>query len=353
MSKFKQHVRSITTAAAAMFAATFASLGSATAQPAPALIDLKLAVSDENLNPVTDSVLKLASIMGVYQAHGLNLTLVTLQGTPQAVAALNAGHVDIADISIDAALRLRAANGVAMRGIVSTTLGPPYLIAVKGDIKDAKGLVRRTFAIADNGSLDHNLTRTVLKTLGINPDGPRWVTIGVPAVRAQALINGRVDATTISYGNYLPISNTPGLSVIVPPDDFFESAPIQSKFIGVLEPTIAKKREALQRYVEAMMDISRRFDSHPDVWVAELNKGRPDLSVEVLNSTTKFLAGRWCVNGCLDTGHIQKTLDFIYSGKDFDGVPKIAASELLDPSFIPAAIKTLGAYKGGGIDARP
>ncbi|MFO1184583.1 MAG: ABC transporter substrate-binding protein [Bauldia sp.] len=350
MSKLSTARRHWLAGAAALLATAFAGTA-AWAQAAQPLLDLRLAVSDENLNPVTDSVLKLADTLGFYKKHGLNLTLVTLQGTPQAVAALNAGQVDIADISIDAALRLRAANGIAIRGIVSTTLGPPYLIAAKGDIKDVKGLAGRSFAIADNGSLDHNLTRMVLASKGVNADSPNFVTIGVPAVRVQALVNGRVDATTVSYGNYLPVASTPGLTVIVPPDEFFAGAPIQSKFIGALESTIAKKRDAIQRYVEAMIDISRSFDAEPDIWVAAMNKGRPDLSVDVLKATTKFLAGRWCVNGCLDAKYVQKTLDFVYSGKDFEGVPKIPATALLDTSFVPAAIKALGAYKGGGIDA--
>src|SRR4051794_4029870 len=85
--------------------------------PAPAMLELRLAVADDNVNPVTDSVLRLADSMGYYKAHGVHVTLVALQGTPQAVAALNSGAVDLADIAIDASIRLRAANNVALRGV--------------------------------------------------------------------------------------------------------------------------------------------------------------------------------------------------------------------------------------------
>ena len=90
--------------------------GPAIGQQAPApseMLDLRLAVADPDINPVTDSALKLAETLGYYEKHGVRVEIVRLEGTPQAVAALNSGHVDLADISIDATLRLRAENDVA------------------------------------------------------------------------------------------------------------------------------------------------------------------------------------------------------------------------------------------------
>ncbi len=317
------------------------------------MLELKLAVADPNVNPVTDSVLKLADSMGYYKAHGVHVTIVTLEGTPQAVAALNSGAVDLSDISVDSTLRLRAQNNVALRGVVSMTLGPPYLIAARSDIAKVGDLVGRTFAINDNGSLDHNLTRQVLSTNGVDPNGPKFVAIGAPAVRAQALAAGRVDATTVSYGSYLPIASTPGLSILVSPDDFFKAAPIESKFVAALEPTIEKKRDAIQRFVDALVDISRAFDADSSKWVDAMVKARDDLKKEDLAATTKLLDGRWCVNGCLDVDNLQKTVDFIYNSPDFKDVPVLKASDVTDESFVQTATTDLGAYKGGGIDARP
>ncbi|HEY4200641.1 MAG TPA: ABC transporter substrate-binding protein [Devosiaceae bacterium] len=317
------------------------------------VLELKVAVADANVNPVTDSVLKLADTLGYYKNHGVHVTIVALEGTPQAVAALNSGAVDLADIGIDAALRLRADNDVAIRGVVSATLGPPYLIVAKSDIAKADNLVGRTFAIADNGSLDHNLTQQVLASMGVARDGPRYVTIGAPAARVQALAAGQVDATTVSYGSFLPISNTPGLAVIVSPEDFFKAAPIQSKFLAGLEPTLKDKHEAIQRFVDALVDISRHYDGDAPDWVKAMTKARDDLSEANLTATSKFLVDRWCVNGCLNVDYIQKTADFIYAGPDFKDVRVIPASDVTDESFVKGAIADVGAYKDGGIDARP
>jgi NitT/TauT family transport system substrate-binding protein len=339
-------------AAAALFGVALAA-SPLLAQQAPAdMLELRLAVADPTINPVTDSILRLADSLGYYKRHGVKVTIVALEGTPQAVAALNAGDVDVADISIDSALRLRGANKVALKGVVSSTLGPPYLIAAKEDVKAPADLVGRTFAIADNGSLDHNLTRAVLGTLGIDPDGPQFVAIGAPSVRVQALAAGKVDATTVSYGSFLPVSQTPGLHIILQPEDFFAAAPIQSKFVVALEPTIAAKHDAIQRFVEALVDISRSFDGDAASWVKAMTTARDDLSAKQLEDTSRFLTGRWCVNGCLNPEDIQKTIDFIYKNPDFGDVPAVASTDMIDESFVTNSIKDLGPYKGGGIDAR-
>ena len=324
----------------------------AVSQGAPPLLELTLAVADPNVNPVTDSVLKLAETLGYYEAHGLRLTIIPLEGTPQAVAALNAGQVDLADISIDSVLRLRADNNVALRGVVSATLGPPYLIAAKTEITDVASLVGKSFAIADNGSLDHNLTQHVLASMGVARDAPQFVTIGPPAVRVRALAAGQVDATTVSYGTFLPIANTPGLHIIVQPADFFAAAPVQSKFVAALETTIETKREAVQAFVDALIDMSRDFDTDPAQWVDAMVTARPDLTRENLQATTSFLAGRWCINGCINVEYIQETTDFIYATPGFQGVGVVTAADVTDESFVLSAIEELGAYEGGGIDAR-
>lgn len=330
-----------------------AAAGAAVSQAAPEMLELRLAVADADVNPVTDSVLRLAEKLNYYENHGVRVTIISLQGTPQAVAALNSGHVDLADISIDAALRLRSENAVALRGVVSGTLGPPYLIAAKSEILKIDDLVGRTYAIADNGSLDHNLTLHVLASFGVDRDGPRFVTIGPPASRVRALAAGQVDATTVSYGSFLPIADTPGLSVLVPPDVFFNATPIQSKFVAALDSTIEDKREAIQRFVNALVDISRDFDSAPASWVHAMSEERKDLTKKDLEATTGFLASRWCVNGCINVEYIQKTADFIYESPDFEGISLIAAADVTDDSFILSAIEELGPYDGGGIDARP
>ncbi len=325
-----------------------------TTAPAPfdEILELRLAVATSDVNPVTESVIQLAGPLGYYERNGVRVELVTLDGTPEAVAALNAGDVDLADVSIDAALRLQAEDLLDVRGVVSPTLGPPFLIAAKDDIATVDDLAGRSYAIADSGSLDHTLTQAALQVLGVDPNAPQYVPIGAPASRVQALAAGQVDATTVSYGTFLSIADQPGIHVIVPPDTFFEAVPVQSKFIVALPQVLEDKSDAVQRFVNSVMDISRDFDTDSAPWVAAMAEARTDLAVDDLVATTTFLDGRWCVNGCLNETSLTETLAFIYETEDFEGVPTIGLDQVIDDSFVLAGIEQLGPYSGGGIDER-
>ena len=349
---FTQVRRAVATLLAA---ATLGMLATGVAMSQPAeILELKLAlgVADTQFNTTTSSVFQLAEQFGFYQKHGVKITIVPLEGTPQAIAALNSGAVDIADISIDAALRLRADNDLPIRGFVSASRGPAFLIAARAEIKTVEDLGGRSYAIADSGSLDHTLTEAVLRSYGIAADAPDFVAIGAPDVRIQALAAGRIDATTVSYGTFLSINNPAGVHVLVEPNDFSSRAPALSKFVAALEGTIDTKHEALQRFTNALIDASRTMQADPQRWIDAITQGRPDLSADNIEATSDLVKTRWCVNGCISPAELTKTVQFSYANPDFADVKIIAAEDIVDQSFATRAIAALGEYTGETIDGR-
>ena len=334
------------------FVVALGALVAGLAGAAPALsqsadvLELKLAIADGAINPTPDSVRQLADKLGFYAKHGLKVDIVQLNGTPQAVAALNSGAVDLADISIDSAIRLRADSGLPIRGIVSSSLGVPFLIAAKSEIKTPADLVGKSYAIANRGSLDQSLTQAVLSAKGIATDGPNWVPIGPPAARVQALAAGRVDATTVSYGTYLSIKDAPGISVLVSSEDFAKTGPELSKFVAALERTIASKHEALQRFTDALIDASRVLAANPDQWVTAMVAARDDLKKDNLEKTAKSFDKFWCVNGCMNKDMLARAQAYIYGTADFAEVKKIEVADFVDLSFTAKAVATAGAATG-------
>lgn len=328
-----------------------AALGAAaSAQEDMLELSVALGVIDANFNTTTASVFQLADEMGYFERHGVHVTYVALDGTPAAVAALNSGAVDLADIGIDAAIRLRAENDVPVRGFITTSIGPAFLIAGRDDIQTLADLAGRSFAVADNGSLDHTLTQAVLRASGV--EEPSWVAIGAPDVRVQALAAGQVDATTVSYGTWSSIEGTAGLHVILSPDDFASDAPTMTKFVAGLESTFEEKHEAIQRFTDALLDASRALQADPGSWVEAAVAGRPDLTREALERTAQLNLTRWCVNGCMRPENVQDAIDFIYSNPEFAEVPMVAADDLVDYSFTEHSIETMGAAGGNALDAR-
>jgi NitT/TauT family transport system substrate-binding protein len=324
---------------------------SASAQ-AQDMLELKLATGEVDINPTANSILKLADRLGFYEKHGVKVTIVELDGTPQSVAALTSGAVDIADIGIDAAIRLSVDNGIKLKGLTSGGFGAAFMIAAKSDIKTLADLAGRSYAIADNGSLDHNLTLSVLRGSGIAEDAPNFVAIGAPAARVQALAAGQVDATTVSAGTFMSIADQPGIHALMSANDFAAYTPNISKFVAALDTTVAEKPEALKRFVAALLDISRTFDANPEQWVDAVAAARDDVKREDLERTVKTIAGRWCVNGCFNPDELGKAVDFVYANPEFKDFAQVAVTDITDGSFVQAALDAAGVDSDPGLDKR-
>ena len=338
----------------ALTAATTAGLATAARAQDEVELTVALGVDDANFNPTTASVFKLAETFGYYKKYGVKVTFVSLDGTPQAVAALQSGAVDAADISLDAAVRLKAANGLDLRGFVAVSTGAPFLIAAKTDITKMEDLVGRSLAIADSGSLDHALTLAVLRSFDIPVDGPNFVAIGAPLVRIQALAAGQVDATAVSFGTYSSIDGkASGIHILLPNKEFSARAPALAKFVAAREDTIATKGEAIQRFTNALIETSRDMAANQDKWIAAAIAARPDLDPEKLKATAKAIADRWCVNGCMNPAKIDASVAFVYANPDFKDIPVLDGGEFVDLSFTTKALEVLGTDKGTGMDGQP
>ena len=149
----------------------------AISQQAPAaseMLDLKLAVADPDINPVTNSALKLAEIARL-------LREARCPGRDRAARRHAAGRRR-AECRPCGPRRPQhrchaAAEGRQRRSGARRRVGDARsALPDRGQVRDhqGRGLVGRTYAIADNGSLDHNLTQHVLGELrACERDGPR------------------------------------------------------------------------------------------------------------------------------------------------------------------------------------
>lgn len=315
-------------------------------------LSVALGVVDANFNPTTASIFSLADDLGYFERHGVDVTYVKLDGTPQAAAALYSGSVDLADISLETALRLRADNDVKVRGVVASSIGTSFLIAGLTELATVEDLEGRSFAIADFGSLDHALGQAVLTEYGVSPENIEYVAIGAPDVRIQALAAGKVDATTVSFGTYSSVGEVDSIHIIVPPDEFSRRSPALTKFVAGLESTLEEKRDAIQRFTDALIEVSRDMQADPERWIDIAAEARPDLTRESLEQTAELNASRWCINGCMAPAELEKTLNFIYAKPDFEGVAVIDFADVSDLSFTQQSMENLGAAEGFGLDLR-
>lgn len=295
---------------------------------------------------VPNSVIDLADTLGFYAREGLEVELLRVQQTPSAVAALRSGHGDLADISVSSALQLVARDQMKLRAVVAPNKAIPFLIAGRADIATPKGLEGRSFGIGRVGSLDHTLSRLVLSSKGVDVDAIKLIAIGQPRVRAQALLGGRVDATTMSIGVWTSLGAPPSLKVLVPQDSYFEAAPLLSKVNVVLADTLAKKRDLVRKYVRAIILASRAFAEKPSLWAEAMKKARTDVPKESLDRLARAYVRSWSVNGGLNLEQVAYTTDRQYRGKDFSGLRKVPAAEWIETGLIDEVLADVGVVRG-------
>ncbi len=318
-----------------------------TAQPIPRqVLRFRLGLASSGVPALPNSVLWLAKDLGFYEAEGLDVTLVEVQGTPSVITAMRTGDVDAGNISTQDVVKLTASQTLDLRAIHSPDARLYFLIAARDEVVSPADLKGRTFGVARIGSVDHSLTNLVLGAKGINPADLRLLAIGAPAVRAQTLVGGRIDATTISIATWVSIRNEKGVKILVNLDDYFAAAPVVDKVNAVTLRALNEKPEQLRRFTAAVMKLSRRLANDKQAWLDALAQRRPDLDPADASDLWDAFKTSWAVNGLMNLSQYQKTADFLYQTDDFKDVSRVQVQDWADTRFADAVLKEIG------VDAR-
>jgi NitT/TauT family transport system substrate-binding protein len=290
----------------------------------------RLITTDLEPQLVPNSVTDFAHSLGYFEREGVEVELVRVQQTPSAVAALQAGEGEMANISVDAALQLVARDQMDLKAVVSPNKSLPFLIAGKDAITSLADLEGRSFGIGRIGSLDHSLSTKVLSSTGVDPEAIEFVAIGQPNVRAQALAAGQIDATTMSIGTWLAMPEGEGLAVLVSPEEYFAAAPVLNKVNVVTDEVLAERRDEVVGVIRAIVKASRDFSANPELWVDAMAAARKDVDRETLATLARTFTGSWSVNGGMNREEIAGTVDWTYATPDFAGLRKPAFEEWVD-----------------------
>lgn len=312
-------------------------------------LKLHLGLANALTPALPNSVLWLAKDLGFYKREGLDVELTEFQGTPLVLAAMIAGDIDVGNVSTSDVIRMVATKGQAMRAIHSPDARLYFLIAARDEIKSVSALQGRTFAVARIGSIDYSLSMLVLRALGVNPAGLTAVAIGSPSTRAQALVAGRVDATTLSLATWVTVPKEAGVKVLVDPDTYFDTATIVEKVNAATTKVMDKKPEHLRRFTAAVLKASRHFAENQDAWLDGMAKRRPDVDRKEAANLWAGFKSSWAVNGLMNLDSYRKSAVFFYQTGVLDKVPKIEVGEWTETRFVDQVLKEIGVY--GKFDA--
>lgn len=298
----------------------------------------RLIVTDLETPLVPNSVMDLALQEGYFARAGVDVELVRVQQTPMALAALQAGEGDMANVGTDAVLSLVARGQADLRAVVSPNKALPFLIAGKPGFK--------RFGVGRIGSLDHSLSMKVLQSQGIDTAALEIVALGQPAGRAQALLAGEIDATTMSIGIWQSLPDPQGLEVLVDQGAYYAAAPVVSKVNVVPASVLTERRDEVQAVIEALVLASRDFAADREVWVAAMRKARPDVPQDQLDALAAAFVESWSVNGGLQATELAYTAEWMQDGEEFAGLTMPEPAAWIDYGPLDAVLAKLGVAEG-------
>jgi NitT/TauT family transport system substrate-binding protein len=329
-------------------AATLAVLAALPAQAEP----FRMIVTDMEVPLVPNSVMELAEQEGYYARAGVEVEFVRVQQTPLAMAALRAGEGEMANVAVEALLQATAQGATDLRAVMSPNKSLPFLIAARGGIGSASDLVGKRFGIGRIGSVDHLLSMKVLEAAGVDTSKLELVALGQPQARAQALLAGQIDATTMSIGTFAAIDDDPEVSVLIGVDAYYRAAPILSKVNVVRTGTLTDRGDEVRGVVEAITLASRDFAADPSRWVAAMKKARPDVPEDDLELLATAFAGSWSVDGGISRPELEQAQAWLHEGEDFAGIDPAPIDTWADLHPVEAVLANIGPLESTDVPTR-
>jgi NitT/TauT family transport system substrate-binding protein len=251
-------------------------------------------------------------------------------------------------------VRLNASQTMSLRAFgASGSDDFPFIVARDsiGSLAELKG---KSYAVSRTGGADDTTARRMLAASGLSDTDLNFVTVGAPNVRAQALLAGQIDATTVQISTWITLRDKPGLRVLATMDDIRPIVPNSATLNVVTSQTLNAKPQELRRFTAAVMKTARLFQGNRQAWVDAMSARRHDLSQGDLEYLWDQFVNAWGVNGFLNLPQLQKESDFAYqTTPDLAVLPTITTTDWTDTRLVDDTLREIGVYPNRDDPGRP
>ncbi|MBI4525775.1 MAG: ABC transporter substrate-binding protein [Deltaproteobacteria bacterium] len=225
---------------------------------------------------------------GLFEKHGLEATLIYLDGGSKATQALMSGDIPIAQIGGAApiAARLRGGDVAIIAGIVNVLA---YSLIVSPEIKRPEDLRGKKLAVSRFGSNSDYATRKILVKWGLRPD--RDVAImqipGGQPTRLAALQNGQV-AGLVAQPPVINLARKFRLPILAEPEDFGSAYPNTPIAAGGL--FLREKRDTARKFIKALAEGIYVYKTKSDFSKKVIAKYMRVADPEAIDDSYQFFA---------------------------------------------------------------
>lgn len=202
--------------------------------------------------------------------NGINVNFQLIPSAATALRTVIAGQADLFIGSMPTAILAVVNGGANIKVIAANDQASDYvLVAQKG--VTLQNIAGKTLAIDTPGSAGHLISKIALQKAGVDPDAPRYVTIGGSSARLTAILAGRVDIAPIHYPLSLRALENPNIVQLL--DAGKTIGPyIQSGLIA--NDNFLKNKALTQKVVNAFINAQRWAASNKFKYIAFANANK-------------------------------------------------------------------------------
>lgn len=209
---------------------------------------------------VANIIIFIAKEGKLYEKHGLDAEVITVNGSGIGSKALISGGIDIIPIATPTVIAANLA-GADMQILAHTMPGVVHAMMVKPEIKRVEDLKGKKIGVSSLGSLTDFLVRTIARKKGLNPDRDlTFIVMGGDAERLTALRAGAVDASAMSHPGYGRARRL-GFQMLW---DSAKEIDYPWMEITTRRDTIKKDRELVTQYMKAHLEGIALFKKDPE-----------------------------------------------------------------------------------------
>ncbi len=306
----------------------------------------------------SDITVYLAEKKGFLREEGLDGNYLTFDSAAKMIAPLGAGQLDVGAGAWSAGLYNAVDRGIPIKIVADkATNKAPYdyrVVIVRkplvesGAFKSLADLKGRKIGIVAVGAGDNSSLNQALKSVSLTLDDVERVYLGFPA-QVVALSNGGIDVAFSADPNATQAQNQ-GIAVKFAPYSSFY--PVEETGVILFGPSFLEgHRDVAQKFVRAYLKAVRFYDG-------ALKNGKiagpgADDVIAALGELTKnpdpalyrAMTPAWAnPDGRIDMPSLKQDLAFFKQSGDYKG--KLSGTELIDGSFVEAALKDIGPYGG-------
>lgn len=305
---------------------------------------------------ISDAAFFLANRKGYFTEQGIKVTFVQFDAGPKMIAPLGVGQIDVAAGAISAGLFNAAARGINIKMVADKGSTPPgydYVpilvrkaLVDSGKVKTFKDLKGLKVAEAGKGGSQSSKLNEALKSTGLSYNDVQHEYIGYPQ-HVVALMNGAVDAAVTTEPSATQAVER-GAAVRLSMDKLYPNQAVAALFYG--GEFIKKSPEVAKKFMIAYIKGARLYnDALKDGKFAGPAAGdvvkilAEDSNVKDLAQYKKMTPAGIDPDGTLNVASLKKDLQFYKDQGYLDG--QITVEQVVDHSFVNAALKELGPYR--------